>query len=263
MGKKGEVLSLISVAGHFGTNAPSRSAIFSGFGFGMGTNRFISIVNSGNDNGAAVLGLVYNSCGPSNKGVLFSNGSVAGVSRFGETGVVNHIFRSPGTNAYPSLAVLRGVTLTSGGGGPFNLNGYIGGGEVSCCGSLLRRYRVKLRSELNIRINALSNNRHRTLTLVVTGVAGVGLLVLSRRVTTLSPGSSREMVVLASGLIGTGRVAALVMARGLHFTIRCNGHLIVVRRNGTILSVGNRRGRGTEIRSLLRVFSGVDVRGKG
>lgn len=129
------------------------------------------------------------------------------------------------------------------------------------CHRVLTRFSLKLRSEVSSGMKLLSNNRHRTVALLVTAVGGPGLLLLSRRATTLSPGATTGILRLSSGVVTRGGLATLVMARGVRSTVARNGHLVVVDSNGVVLSVSNRRGGGLAIRRLLRVFRGTDNSG--
>lgn len=221
------------------------------------------MIKDGNSNGASVLGVLYKDVPMSNKRVLVGKRSVAAGGRFGEGRGVKHICRGPTVKAYPAVAVLRGVSLTSGGKGFFNLNSKVGGTHGRCCHRVLDRLKLKLRGGVSMGINSLSNKRHRTVTLLVSAVAPVSFLVLSRRATTLSPGATRLVVRLAKGVMRRGGLAAVVIARGLHCTIRCKGHLLVVRRNKIIVSLGKGRGRRLRMRSVLDGFGRVDVRYKG
>lgn len=107
-------------------------------------------------------------------------------------------------------------------------------------------------------INLLSNKRHRTVALLVTSLGGPGLLLLSRRATTLSPGATTGMLTLSSGVVDRGGLATVVMARGVGSTVTRNGHLVVVRRKGIVCSMSNRRGGGLGMSSLLTGFRRID-----
>lgn len=106
----------------------------------------------------------------------------------------------------------------------------------------------------------MSNKRHRTVALLVTSVRGPGLLLLSRRATTLSPGATTGMLRVSSRVVSRGRLATVVMARGVGSTVTRKGHLVVVRRKGIVLGVTKRSGGGLAIKSLLRRFRGMDNR---
>lgn len=220
----------------------------------------MAIVNNGNTNGSAVLGVVTNICPISYNGVIVSNGSIAGLPRCGETGFLNHIFRSPVANATTSVRVLRGLTLTSHHKGFEALTPNISGGRGRRCGRLLGSLSLNLRAELASGINLLSNNRERTVALLVTALGGPGILLLSRRATTLSPGATRGILGLAASVITRRGLAALVVARGVGSTVTVNGELVVVGRNGVVCSITNRRGGGLAPTSLLRGFGVADNR---
>lgn len=251
------------VRGVCGPNAVGRVYLFRSFGLGVRSNRFISIIKDGNSKGASVLGVVYNDVPISTKGVLIGKISVSHRGSCVHRHEVNHMFRSPSGKAYPSVAVLRGLTVTSGGKGTCNLKEKAGRTEVSTCHRLLTDIKLKLRSGVRAGIKTLSNKRQRALTLLVTAVGPVRFLVLSRRATTLSPGATRVIVRLAKGVMGRGGIAAVVIARGLHCTIRCNSHLLVVRRKRTVVSGSKTRGRTVRISSVLKAFGRVSVRYKG
>lgn len=150
----------------------------------FGIKRQLTIINVGNDNGAAFVGLLYHLCSPARNIVLLGNVSVHGCHCSRCVSVFSIIFRSFGLFTLPlnrgitatrrcsithTTSYLRGTNFSS------QLTQVPGKLSAYLCGSLSRS---------NI---AVSNNRTRGVTVTQTLCGSTPFVILSRPATTLSP----------------------------------------------------------------------------
>lgn len=218
---------VLGIRGLAGACKDNRGLIrtISSISFSIRGNRFITVINTDNDNGSALLRLVNNISHPADKGVFISNGSVDGVGSSGLTMFhherINVICRFCGL--VPVLAIRRGVAL------PYSLsNENISERELRVVLSSF-----KLHTEEGRLPGRLSNNRRREASVTETLVGGPSLILTSRPANGLSSGSDRRIVDVL-GVYGRDcKRAIVVVARGLSVTGRTS-EVVAVDSNGVI-----------------------------
>lgn len=268
--KKG-IVSLLGIRGVHGDCNGAR--ILGSVDFSLGGNRILTVVNSSNSNGAALLEYLGFLRAPNGNGVsigsgiLFSDGSdsTGDSDRVqGEQLRFKLIFRSFGL--FPRCAIVRGVVLTPGlttGRRVGRANRCVNTGDCGRTrrvvgdgtGSLLREMKLS-RGDRSCPYG-LDNNRRRHITVTETLTLGPSILYFSRPASTLSPRLANRILGIVHDL-GASSDAVVIMARRVRFTESITSGVvfvtsnIVTRRNAPRRMVGGPRG--PEARTFLSEF---------
>lgn len=232
------VVTVLRVGGIGGDFNSGR--ILGNVSFSLRRNRILSVVNSSNDKGAALLHYVgflratsYNAFSMSN-GIVFGTSSGTGLSsgrvHGGELGF-KLIFRSFGL--FPRCDIFRGLILTP---------GLLTGRSPHCGasgGSVVRRVRrgtlallrgIKLSSGGSTCPYRLSNKRGRHISVTETLYLSPEILFFSRPASTLSPRLANRVLGIVGDLTTSG-VAVIVMARRVGFTRSISSYIVFVSDN--------------------------------
>lgn len=173
----------------------SNDRLLHSVGVRMGSNRCVTVINRGNDNGDALIGLLLNLLRPS--------GNRLG-GAFDDVNCIPRHFRALG-DRFP-VAMCRMVRCCH------EMSGMTSGRTIH---HYLRRVRIcSLHSHL---VNALDNNRYRGILVTETLLNDPRLLVFSRPSANVSIGDRRRLCGFVRRL-RRRNVAVVAMRRGLGFT---------------------------------------------
>lgn len=209
------VVSLGSVA--IGCNS---GMVLSGLGLSVGGGRFVALLNPSNYNGAAALHYLTNFIRPGKNSVIFRNGMVGSVPPRGHG--MGAVFRH--CTLFSRVGIFRGITFNP------RVRG-VDGDRVH--GAITRVLRlIGLGNFRGQRVDDLSNNRRREITVTHTLTGEPRILLLSRPLNTLSLGLHGSV----RGRLGTVRghlnVAFVCIARSRRRTLSVDSHIIIVSGNG-------------------------------
>lgn len=206
-------------------------ATLSSVGLHVTRNRFITVVNTSNSNGAALVGVLAYLSATARKRIFLSNASTTTLSRR-----KHHHFHTRGVNLMfrrfrlvPFLATLRGVVLTR------RCRDII---SRTTTEGILRR--MKLKRHIARLPDRLSNNRRRHIYVTQTLIGRPPIVFTSRPANGLSRRGRRQILSLLASLRHR-KHAVIVIARGPTLK-RFTSHVLQLRRNGCL---NRRTGRRT------------------
>lgn len=210
-------------------------------GLRMGGDRVLTVLNRGNDNGAALVGVLSNVCFPSRNRVFVGNGRI--------------IVGSPGSSFRYKVKVIRrrfglisifgtarGVILNIGSNGGFGLGRTRGGIHRVASG-------CNFRVSLGEGVCRVSISRGRAIRVVGILCENTSVLVLSRPATILAPRRASGLFSILHG-VHTSNGSVVVVARGLRRILTLSSHITILHGNRCVNAI---RAGSTARRSLARV----------